>query len=139
MGTPGDILNDVKFKQAILFKGINEDEDDKKIGTDIDWMYEDGKLWVVAEIKEYGKELPTGQRILLERFCNNLANYKTFILLAWHKAPPNEDIDLKDCIVSKIYYKGIYKNKWKNVIGLKGKELTVKEAFSSFKIKYGKK
>ena len=64
-----------------------------------------------------------------------MANYKTFAILAWHRCPPTEDIYLKDCIVSKIYYKG----EWKNVVALKNKDVTFKEVFKTLKEKYGKK
>ena len=37
----------------------------------------------------------------------------------------NEDVYLKDCIVSKMYHKG----KWKDVIKLRG-EITFKEVFN---------
>lgn len=121
----GIIKNVDKFKQALLFKDLRIDKSDKRTGTDIDFEYEDGKVWIKVEVKEYGKELTTGQRILFERFCDNIKNYEAYSILVWHKCPDDEDILLKDCIVSKFYHKG----KWKDIIELRG-EITFKEVFN---------
>ena len=121
----GEIRNVIKFKQGVLFSGLRDDPNDKRTGTDIDFEYEDGKVWLRVEVKEYGKPITTGQRILFERFCNNLKNYDVYAFVVWHKSASDEDVYLKDCIVSKIYHKG----KWKDVIKLRG-EVTFKEVFN---------
>ena len=119
------IKNDEKFRQSLLFEGLRLDPKDKRTGTDIDFEYEDGKIWIKCEVKEYGKNITTGQKILFERFHNNLKNYKVFCFLLWHKKQPSEDIYIKDCIVSKLYHN----NKWINVIDKQG-ERTFKEIFN---------
>jgi hypothetical protein len=121
----GEIKNVIKFKQALLFINLRDNKNDKRTGTDIDFEYEDGKIWLKVEVKEYGKPMTTGQRILFERFCNNIQNYEAYGILVWHNSSDDEDIYLKDCIVSKIYHKG----KWKDVIALRG-EKTFKEVFN---------
>ena len=103
---PTDIINQDKFRQALLFEDLRDDTTDYRTGTDIDFEYEDGKLWIKAEVKEYGKEITTGQRILFERFVENLSNYKAFACVLWHGTPPEEDIYIKDCYLVRYYWGG---------------------------------
>ena len=125
MSENGVIKNESKFKQGLLFSNLRDNKNDKRTGTDIDFEYEDGKVWLKVEVKEYGKPITIGQRILFEKFCKNIENYDAYGILAWHNSGDDEDIYLKDCIVAKIYHKG----KWKDVIALKG-EMTFKEVFN---------
>jgi hypothetical protein len=108
-----------KFKQSILFKGLRIDGDEFKTGTDIDFEYEDGKIWIKAEVKEYGKDILTGQRILFERFAKNIKKYEVYCFLLWKKKPQNEDIYIKDCIVKKVYYNKKWHDKEQHQISFK--------------------
>lgn len=126
MSENGVIKNESKFKQGLLFSNLRDNKNDKRTGTDIDFEYEDAKVWLKVEVKEYGKPITIGQKILFERFCDNIQNYDAYALLVWHNSADDEDIYLKDCIVSKIYHKG----KWKDVIALKKREITFKEIFN---------
>ena len=109
---PTDIVNQQKFRQALLFEDLRDDLTDYRTGTDIDFEYEDGRLWIKAEVKEYGKEITTGQRILFERFVENLSNYTAFACVLWHAAAPEEDIYIKDCYLMRYYWKSPQGCKW---------------------------
>lgn len=139
----GIIINESKFKQGILFRWLREDPKDLRTGTDIDFSYEgkvkdeDGKfirndngqlkrVWLMGEVKEYGKAITRGQEILFENFCNNMkGGYECYALLLWHREDSDKDIYIKDCIVAKLYHNG----KWSDVIAKRG-EVTFKEVFN---------
>lgn len=114
-----DIYNWQKFKQSIIFKGLRFDGDELRTGTDVDFEYEDGKVWIRAEVKQYGKDILTGQKILLERFANNMKNYDVYCFLLWHKQPQNEDVEIKNCIVKKVYYNKTWHDKEHEQISFK--------------------
>jgi len=100
-----DILNMEKFKQGLIFgdivyRGMRP--------TDIDLVMEiRDKAWVIAEIKCGDKEVPTGQRLMLERLYNDLrsSGKKVICVVASHNTPTNEDIDASTCMVRE-YWNG---------------------------------
>ena len=105
MGTAGKIYNEEKFRQQLLFDGIS---DDKRTGTDGDWIYESKKdrLFIMAEVKEYGKEVTIGQKILIKNLVENMGGvYRTYGFVLWHKTASDKDILLKDTIVKEVYFK----------------------------------
>jgi len=70
----------------------------------IDWH---NRLWVLLEFKHSGAELPFGQRLALERQCDDLQDCKpTLLVVASHEAPPEQDIDAANAIVTEYRYKG---------------------------------
>ena len=102
---PGKIYSQEKFRQQLLFDGIS---DDKRTGTDGDWIYESkkDKLFIMAEVKEYGKEVTIGQKILMKNLVENMGGvYRTYGFVLWHKSESSEDILLKDTIVKEVYFK----------------------------------
>tara|TARA_R110000787_G_scaffold59458_2_gene134732 strand:+ start:735 stop:1250 length:516 start_codon:yes stop_codon:yes gene_type:complete len=106
MNAPGKVYNQEKFRQQLLFDGIS---DDKRTGTDGDWIYESkkDKLFIMAEVKEYGKEVTIGQKILMKNLVENMGGvYRTYGFVLWHKSESSEDILLKDTIVKEVYFKG---------------------------------
>ena len=66
--TSRSIINDKKFRQMHLFNGLQHE---KKSPTDIDFCYEiDDKVLILGELKEEGKEVPTGQNLAFTRICD---------------------------------------------------------------------
>ena len=147
---PGVIINKEKFEQPILFEGIHNSPEDKRTGTDIDHLFERKPIMILVEVKEKNKELPKGQRIMMENLADNLCYYDVYCFLVWHEVKEGP-IYLKDCIVSKLYRKNnteglkyakdkdgneiinkysIIKGKWRNIIEEKGKKMTYKEVFN---------
>lgn len=74
--------------------------------TDIDFCIEIGdmKKYLIGDFKEEGKELTTGQKILLERHCAAFAKlgYISVAFLAWHPGDV-EIIKAHEAIVVMIY------------------------------------
>ena len=101
----GKIYNEEKFRQQLLFDGIS---DDKRTGTDGDGSYESKKdrLFIMAEVKEYGKDVTIGQKILMQNLVENMGGvYRTYGFVLWHNSKSSEDILLKDTIVKEVYFK----------------------------------
>lgn len=70
--------------------------------------------WVFGELKYKEAELPFGQRLALERKCDDMQKVKPTIgIIASHKANENEDIDVANAKVVAIRYKG----KWNPIDG----------------------
>ena len=62
---PTDIINQQKFRQALLFEDLRDDPTNLRTGTDIDFEYEDGRLWIKAEVKQMGKKYLWGKSFCL--------------------------------------------------------------------------
>lgn len=79
----------------------------KRSFTDFDAVMEWRNLgWLVFEVKCAGKDVPTGQRIALERFVGDTkANGKwSMVAIVEHGVTnPREDIFLRDCLVRSVY------------------------------------
>lgn len=71
--------------------------------TDIDGLIEYKDIaYIIIETKFGNAELPAGQRIALERICDDLQNYKhTIVIISTHDHPVNEDIDLAKTMVKR--------------------------------------
>ena len=98
-----DIINMEKFKQGLIFGDI---EYDGMRPSDIDLVMEArDECWIIAEIKTEGKEVPTGQRLMLERLYNDLekSGKPVLCVVANHNHPVDEDIDAANCIIEKAW------------------------------------
>jgi hypothetical protein len=95
--------NEQYGRQLILFNGMSYG---KLMPTDIDAMIEyKDKAFIFIEVKHINfKELPTGQRIALERLVlAGLGNNKRAVaIVATHNT--EADIILKDCPVDRIFF-----------------------------------
>lgn len=102
------IKNSNQVKQSIEFTGI---EWGKIHPSDIDAVLEfNNELLILIEVKRKGLEIPTGQRLMLERICDSWHTKKSLVLLVWHEFKNDKkDIPLDKCMVNKIYYD----KKWK--------------------------
>ena len=62
------IRNSSQVKQAIDFSGV---QNGKIHPSDIDAVFEfDYQALILMEVKRIGNDIPTGQRLLLERICD---------------------------------------------------------------------
>ena len=69
------------------------------------------KAWIFIEAKLKGVELPIGQRISLERKCDDMQKVKpTVLLIVSHETPVDQDIDMANAIVTEVRFKGIVKH-----------------------------
>lgn len=103
------VKHEQRFKQPVLFDGLFGKEV-KTTGSDIDWIWESTKegVFVVAEVKAYGKPLSVGQDILLRRMVDSAIDsglYKKGVaLLLWHKIEDaNEPVLIRDCMIASTY------------------------------------
>lgn len=76
--------------------------------TDIDGLIEYKNIcYVFIETKYSGTEVPLGQRLALERLCDDMTRVKpTISIIASHNS--HEDIDVKNTIVTEYRFR----NKW---------------------------
>ena len=112
------IRNSSQVKQAIDFSGI---QNGKIHPSDIDAVLEfDNDILILIEVKRKGNKIPTGQRLLLERVCDNWKTKKSVVLSVTHEFyDTTKDIPLNKCIVEKVYWSKSWRdNKNKDIISL---------------------
>ena len=100
-----------KAMTPLLFDGLQENPNDKRTGTDADFIYEDGNVFIIGEVKREGTELNTGQQILMERLAERLTGYEKVIpVFCSHPAIKyGECVLIADCKVEKYYNKGAWR------------------------------
>jgi hypothetical protein len=78
--------------------------------TDIDLLLEfDKKFLILGEIKARGADIPTGQRLVIERLCDvwdEGDGRKSVGVSLCFTRPENNVIIAADCIVKSVYYGG---------------------------------
>ena len=85
------IRNSNQVKQAIDFTGI---KNGKIHPSDIDAAFEfDNEALILIEVKRIGNDIPTGQRLLLERICDSWHTDKSIVLKVTHSYP-YDDTDI---------------------------------------------
>lgn len=107
----GKIFNLKKYKQAKLISFVELQYERKITPTDVDFVIDFGnEEWVIGEFKTKGTSLPYGQKLCLERLCQNLTlkTKKVLGFIAIFSTPTNEIINASTCIVSEIWIN----NKW---------------------------
>lgn len=99
------IRNPREVTRAIDFTGV---QNGAMHPTDIDAVLEfNNEILILMEVKKWGNKIPTGQRLLLERLCDNWRTEKSVVL----KVEYIDDkigattINLHDCKVTSYYYK----------------------------------
>ena len=99
------IRNKGQIKQGIDFTGIKNGSIHP---TDIDAVLEfNNEAIIFIEVKRKGNDLPTGQRLLLERICDSWHTKKSISLFLTHENYNSDElIDLKNCKLSKYYMNG---------------------------------
>lgn len=121
-----EIQNRSRARQLIDFANIRIGE--KGMPTDCDGLIEyHDKAYVLFEVKHGAKELPVGQRLALERMCDDFARIKkpAVLIVAEHDVDdPEVDIDAAACVVRKFYFR----HRWYTPI----KPVTLKDKIDSF-------
>jgi hypothetical protein len=76
--------------------------------TDVDALIEyENKAYVFIEAKLSGVDMPYGQKLALERLCDDLQKIKpTLLVLITHNTPIEQEIDFAGAMVEKYRYKG---------------------------------
>jgi len=94
-----------RMNQITDFTGVSNG---KIHPSDIDAVMEfDNKVLILIEIKKNFAAIPMGQKILLERISSSWHTpEKSIVLKVEHDKPLSEDIILKDCKVTRTFYKG---------------------------------
>lgn len=80
--------------------------------TDIDAFYDlKDRVFIFIEAKHGDSEMPTGQRLALERLCDACATpqRRTIALQARHDAPAGDDIDMGALAVKRYYTRGAWR------------------------------
>lgn len=103
------------IKQGIDFTGL---QNGTMHPTDIDAVLEfNNEVLILMEVKYKNAEIPTGQRLVLERICNSWHTKKSVVLKVEHDFNvENEAIPLDSCKVTKIYYNSKWHNKNINLV-----------------------
>ena len=103
------------LKQGSDFTGI---QNGTMHPTDIDAVLEfNNDVLILMEVKYKNAEIPTGQRLVLERICNSWHTKKSVVLKVEHDFNvENEAIPLDSCRVTKIYYNSKWYNKNINLV-----------------------
>jgi hypothetical protein len=126
----GEIGNRGKAKQLRDFSGLVFG---KITPTDVDALIEyHGICYVIIEAKTGTAKMPFGQRLALERICDDLQKSKpTILILATHDTPEDEDVDYSSMIVLEYRYEGV----WKTTKTAKTTRKLIEEFFNQMEAK----
>ena len=119
----GKIQHSNRIHQMVEFSGIRYGS---ITPTDVDGFFEKAdKAFVFFEFKMKGCEMPSGQRIALERVVNALrsAGKEAVLFECEHDTKPSENVKAAQAIVRRVFWNG----RWH-----KGKGLTVKAQTDKF-------
>jgi hypothetical protein len=122
------IRNEERAKQLINFAGLRYGTG---YPTDIDGMIEyHDKCYIFYEGKHVKATMTLGQRLALERVCDDLKTLKpTMVVCFVHDTPTDQQIDISACKVKSCRWMG----KWVDVKA----DITVKRLTDWFIKKYG--
>lgn len=83
--------------------------------TDIDGVLDyHARAYFILELKYSGTPVPYGQRLLLERLCDDLHRSKpTLLVIAEHSS--SGDIDAANCIAVETRWRGLWKGAHRSV------------------------
>lgn len=104
----GEIQNRERARQIRDFRGL---QFGTITPTDIDGLLDfRNRLFVYLEAKLSGTELPFGQKLALERQCDNQvkAGVPAAVLILEHDTESTEDIDFAVCSVREYRWKGAW-------------------------------
>lgn len=80
--------------------------------TDIDAMIEwKNKCWVLYEVKEHERPVPTGQRLCIERFINDCGKPALALIVSHDQKDANQPIYLIHTYVRELYFSS--EKKWR--------------------------
>jgi len=125
------IRNVNQTKQALDFTGI---QNGKIHPTDIDAVLEfDNEVLILIEVKRFNNDIPTGQRLVLERICDSWKTKKSIVLLVNVNVLNDVDsIPMVNGFVTKYYINGKWNdlksdNKIKSVLNKLGQKWNIKK------------
>jgi len=104
------LYNRERAKQLFDFNGIDEG---KKVGTDIDWFYDnDNRQFFWCDFK-YAEslELSTGQRLAFERMTDacQKSGIDSWYLIGIHQVTDcDKDVTAVDCLITKYRHNGVW-------------------------------
>ena len=91
-----------RIKQVIDFSGL---QNGKMHPSDIDAVLEyNNQAIIFIELKKIGNEIPTGQRLLLERLTDSWHTQQAITIKVVHNFINYDDIPMHLCRVEKVYY-----------------------------------
>ena len=103
------IFNRERARQLYDFEGLNVGS---ILPTDLDGLIEyHDEAYILYEFKYKGTDMPTGQRIAIERMVNDLckSGKQAVAFLCRHEVKnPDEDVLAKDAIVTSVYWNGTW-------------------------------
>lgn len=101
----GATIHKERAKQGCDFTGLRYDN---ITPTDIDAFIEyKDEAYIFIEAKLNDAEMAYGQKLALERLCDDLQKIKpTLLILITHNTPPDQEIDFAQAAVKKYRYKG---------------------------------
>ena len=101
----GKIRNRNIAKQLKDFSGLRFG---KITPTDVDGLLEfNDKLYIIIEVKYGDASMPYGQQLAFQRGCDAWQSEKrnAYIIVAHHRTPEEQDIDVASQVVGSIYHK----------------------------------
>lgn len=102
--------NPNRARQLLMFDGMTQGN---KCFTDFDAVMEyDNKAWLLFEVKMGDKTVPTGQRLALERFVDDVScagKDAVAVILEHRVMNPFEDVLLRMCKVRSVYMSGEFR------------------------------
>ena len=108
--TVGVFDHEDRARQLIRFDGMNIK---KRSFTDFDAVMEWRNVgWLAFEVKQVGKDVPTGQRIALERLVRDTTiagKYAVAAVVEHNVFDPHEDIYLRKCLVRSLFISNEYR------------------------------
>lgn len=109
----GLIRSSNQVKQAIDFSGV---QNGVIHPSDIDAALEfDNKALILMEVKRQGNDIPTGQRLLLERIVDRW-EYGIVLKVEHNFYDETKDIPLNQCTVTSCYYNKVWTNTNKPIL-----------------------
>lgn len=123
------IKNSNQAKQGLDFTGL---QNGAIHPSDIDAVLEfDNDALILIEVKRQGARIKKGQRLLLERLCDNWNTEKSIVFYCTHEFDDDSvDIPAELCTVYEVYHKGqwIVKNvKLKDALNALGNAWEIKK------------
>jgi len=125
------IRNINQTKQALDFTGI---QNGNIHPTDIDAVLEfNNEALILIEVKRFNNDIPTGQRLVLERVCDSWKTKKSIVLLVNVNIPNDIDsIPMVNGFVTKYYINSQWNelksdNSIKSVLNKLGKKWNIKK------------
>lgn len=115
LDTRGEILYRERARQINNFAGLRFG---KITPTDIDGLIEfQDKAYIFIETKTEGAPFPYGQRLALERLCDDLQKVKpTLIVVGQHNTPVDDDIDVSQAKAIMYRFEGEWRTAYEHTV-----------------------